>query len=132
MLRFFINLHGICYDVIFRTSIDRAVKVPTTEQCANILVSESIAAFIMQTESNIYTFPVGLPLFLWMLFSYFCIIFDSLLVYYILFACKRTMSNIIIIQIVDIIGNLFCIKPHMGSTSDWWEIYKNYNINIAL
>lgn len=81
MLRFFINLHGICYDVIFRTSIDRAVKVPTTEQCANILVSESIAAFIMQTERNIYAFPVGLPLFLWMLFSYFCIWFSTSLLH---------------------------------------------------
>lgn len=74
-LRSIINLHGNRYNVIFRTLIVRAVKMSYIEQFANIPESESIAAFIMQTERNIYAFAVGLPPF----FSYFCIIFDSIL-----------------------------------------------------
>jgi len=101
------------------TSIICTVKVATIEQFANILESESIAVFIMQTERNIYAFAVGSLPFLWMLCSYFCIFASCT------FVCKKNVSSIVIIQIVDMARHTLlqfvfsCIKSHVSSKNGW-------------
>lgn len=80
-------IHGNRYGCYFQNGHRSfaLLKCPLTKQFANILECESIAAFIMQAERNIYAFACG-SLFLWMLFSYFYIIciWSS-----VLFICKK-------------------------------------------